>query len=242
LASPNITLYTLGGAFGKRNVSPFCLKLEMLLTALQVPFEMAVQPDPRKAPKGKLPYAVIDGETIADSELIMNKLDEMTQGRVFGSVEAAARAKGFALTRLAEEHLYWIMVASRWLDDDWFPNVVEGFFHIAPGIVRPLIANMARRQVRRTYDLQGLGRHSHAEQVAFARRDLQTLQDAVTSEGFLCGAAPNVFDFAVASIMTGVYDNRPKTWLTPIAEEYAALHAYTVRVQEHVGVYAREQR
>ena len=34
--------------------------------------------DPRKAPKGKLPYLEVDGEKIPDSELIMEYLDGRT--------------------------------------------------------------------------------------------------------------------------------------------------------------------
>jgi len=127
-----LELVTLPPAFGMRNVSPFCLKAELLLTALEIPFEHTELADPRKAPKGKLPYLVADGNVVADSELIVEYLDGMTQGRVYAGLTPAQKAQGFALTRLAEDHLYWIMVASRWLDDDWWPNVVEGFFHIAP--------------------------------------------------------------------------------------------------------------
>lgn len=236
-----ITLYTLGGAFGMRNVSPFCFKVEMLLTQLGIPFEMVEEPDPRQAPKGKLPYVKIDGEVIADSDLITRKLDALTQGRVFGDLTPEQRGIGLGLTRLAEEHLYWILVASRWLDDAWWPNVVDGFFHIAPSFIRPFIAGRARKGMRQTYDLQGLGRHTQSEQEQFARDDLAALENAVGEHGFLFGDTPSYFDFAIAAILTGIYDNRPKTWLTPIAEEYKTLHQYVLRVQESVGLYAAEQ-
>ena len=240
MATPRLTLYTLGPAFGLRNVSPFCLKIEMLLTALDLSFDVIEEPDPRKAPKGKLPYLKADGHTIADSELIQEFLDELTQGRVYAGLTNSQRAQGWALSRLTEEHLYWIFVASRWLDDDWWPNVVKGFFHIAPAPVRPLVAGLARRQVRQTYLLQGLGRHSLDEQRGFARRDLQALQDAAAANGiFLFGDTPCVFDFTVAGFMAGVYDNKPATWVTELAEEYPELKAYTERVQAHVGVYGR---
>ena len=94
--------------------------------------------------------------------------------------------------------------------------------------------------MRRTYDLQGLGRHSEDEERGFARRDLQALQDAAGPDGFLFGDEPCVYDFAIAAIMTGMLYNRPKTWLTPIAEEYTDLVAYTQRVQAHVGIYAAD--
>ena len=143
----DIKLYTLGGAFGMRNVSPFCLKLELLLTHHKLPFELIEDPDPRKAPKGKLPYVAIDGVVIADSELIAYRLDELTNGQIYGGLSPKDNAHGTALTRLAEEHLYWMIVASRWLDDVWWPNVVEGFFHIIPKPFRSLGAGMARKEV-----------------------------------------------------------------------------------------------
>ena len=237
--TPNIKLVTLGAAFGLRNVSPFCLKVEMLLHDLGLPFEEDVEQDPRKAPKGKLPYVIIDGQTLADSELITLKLDELTQGRVYAGLSARDHAHGVALTRLAEDHLYWLMVASRWLDDAWWPNVVEGFFHIAPAPIRPIAAGLARRQVRQTLALHGLGRHTEEEQRGFARRDLQALQDAVLEDAFLFGDKPNVFDFTVASLMAGIYDNQPPTWVTLLAQEYPDLRAYTERVQATMGLFAR---
>ncbi|HEY5646792.1 MAG TPA: glutathione S-transferase family protein [Pseudomonadales bacterium] len=234
-----LELVTLPPAFGMRNVSPFCLKAELLLTALGLPFEHTELADPRKAPKGKLPYLKHDGRIIADSELIAEHLDRLTQGRVYAGLTPAQKAQGMALTRLAEDHLYWIMVASRWLDDAWWPNVVEGFFGIAPKPIRPLVAGMARRQVRQTYHLHGLGRHSLEEQRGFAARDLQALQDAVPESGFLFGDTPNLFDFTVAGMMAGIYDNQPPTWLTLMAREYEQLRAYTDRVQAHMGIYGR---
>ncbi len=235
-----MTLVTLGGAFDMRNVSPFCLKIEMLMQSLGLKFDLAEQPDPRKAPKGKLPYLEVDGKTLPDSELITEYLNEITHGAVYAGLTSQQQAYGVALARLAEDHLYWLMVASRWLDDSWWPNVVDGFFHIAPAIIRPLVAGAARRQVRQTYDLQGLGRHSISEQRGFAERDLQALQDAVAEQDFLFSDTPNIFDFTVAGVMSGIYDNRPPTWLTEMAQKYSKLQAYTERVQAYTGIYGRK--
>ncbi len=240
-ADASITLVTLGSAFGLRNVSPFCLKLEMLLTALDIPFDVEEETDPRKAPKGKLPFLKVDGQLLPDSELITQYLDERTQGKVYAGLSAADQAKGTALTRLAEDHLYWIMVASRWLDDAWWPNVVEGFFHIAPKPIRGIAAGMARRAVRQTYNGHGLGRHSLDEQADFARRDFAAIEGAISEDGFLTGSGPNIYDFTVAGLLAGIYDQQPPTWITAVAQEYPKLKDYAERVQDNVGVWGREQ-
>lgn len=211
----------------------------MLLTSLGIPFTTEVEADPRKTPKGKLPFMKFEGTVISDSELIVEFLEQRTQGRVYTGLSPQQRAQGLALTRLIDDHLYWLLVSSRWLEDAWFPNVVEGFFHIAPALVRPLVAGLARRQVRQTLHLHGLGRHSVEDQRGFAQRDLRALNDAVPESGFLFSDTPCVFDFTIAAFMAGVFDNQPATWVTTMALEYKNLQAYTERVQKHVGVFGR---
>jgi glutathione S-transferase len=235
-----LQLVTLPPAFGMRNVSPFCLKTEMLLVALELPFEMEAEPNPGKAPKGKLPFLVDEGRQIADSELITAYLDEKTGGGVFGGLSAQQRSQGLALARLAEDHLYWLMVASRWLDDQWWPNVVKDIFGFVPAPLRPLVTRVARKQVAKTYDLQGLGRHTLDEQRGFATRDLEALAWGVPGQGFLDGEKPGIHDFTVAGLMAGIYDNQPATWVTELAQPFTGLREYTERVQEAVGVWGRK--
>lgn len=237
-----IKLYTFPEAFGLRNVSPFCLKVEMALTYLNDEYEIVEEKDPRKSPKGKLPYIVINGESIADSEIILEHLGQTHGGALYGDLSEDEYARGFAFTRLAEDHLYWLMVASRWLDDDWFPNIENGFFGFVPRLIRPLVSKMARKQVFKTLDLHGLGRHNLEQQRGFARRDLRSLSCAISSHPFIGGERLTAFDFSVASLLSGIYDQQPATWITPIAEEFPNLQAYAERVQDTVGVFARKNR
>lgn len=235
-----LELVTLPSAFGMRNVSPFCLKIEMLLRSLELEFTLSDISNPGKAPKGKLPFLVADGQKIGDSELITQYLDELTGGKVFAGLTDRQVGQGYALTRLAEDHLYWLLIASRWLDENWWPNVARDFFGSLPPILRQVVGGVARRRMAKTYNLHGLGRHKLEEQQGFARRDLASLAGVVPAEGYLFGEQPNIFDFTVAGLMAGIYDNKPATWLTDIAMEYEDLHVYTERVQDAVGVWGRK--
>jgi glutathione S-transferase len=234
-----IELVTLPPAFGLRNVSPFCFKAELLITSLGLDFTTSDIQDPRKAPKGKLPYLQIDGRQLADSELITLYLDEISGGAVFSGLSPEQKAQGMALTRLVEDHLYWIVVASRWLDEGWFPNVSRDFFGFVPALIRPLVTRAARRQVKQTYNLHGLGRHTLEEQKNFARRDLETLDAAVGESGFLFGENPGVFDFTVTGLMATVYGQQPETWFNALTVDYKRLRRHTEEVQQAVGIYAR---
>jgi glutathione S-transferase len=234
-----ITLYTLPAAFGLRNPSPFCLKVEMALAHLNLDFEIATQANPRKAPKGKLPWLVDDG-ILPDSELILDYLDKKSGGGLFGDLSPLEMATGTAFTRLAEDHLYWMMVASRWLDDDWFQVIKRDFFGFLPGPAGTLFAKLARRQMRQTYNMHGLGRHSLAEQEQFARRDLTAISDQVSAHNYIAGDRLTVHDFAVASLLAGLLDNQPATWVSQIADQLPAVREYADRVQKETGIYSRE--
>ncbi|WOJ92885.1 Tom37 metaxin N-terminal-like domain-containing protein [Congregibacter variabilis] len=234
-----IKLYTFPEAFGLRNVSPFCLRVEMALAHLGMEFEIALESDPGKSPKGKLPFIVDEGQTIADSELIFQHLDRKSGGALYGNLQPGEYGQGMAYTRLVDDHLYWLMVASRWLDDAWFVNVKKGFFSAFPFGLRTVIGGLARRQMRQTYVLHGLGKHSLEEQQGFARRDLAALEDALDGKTHLLGERLTVFDFSVVSLLSGLIDNQPATWISTIAQEYPGLRSYTERIQAEVGTYAR---
>ena len=99
------TLYTLPAAFGLRNPSPFCLKIEMALTHLKIDFEIVTVADPRKAPKGKLPW-LVDGAVIPDSELILEHLDKKTNGGLFGELPAPVTWVSEIANEMAEPRDY----------------------------------------------------------------------------------------------------------------------------------------
>ena len=235
-----LQLYTLPPAFGLRNPSPFCLKIEMALDHLNLDFEIVHEANPQKAPKGKMPWLIVDGETIPDSELILDYLNRKTDGGLFGDLTEQEEALGIAFTRLADDHLYWIMVASRWLDDDWFPTIKKDFFSFMPWPLKHIVPIVAQRQVRQTYHLHGLGRHSAEEQAYFARCDLQAIAAQVAAQGYIAGPRLTVYDFAVASLLAGLLDNKPATWVTAIANEIPILREYAEKVQQETGVYCRE--
>ena len=235
-----LELHALPPAVGLRNTGPFGLKCEMALRHLGLEFEMVPSSDPRTAPKAKLPF-LVDGElVVSDSELILLHLDAKTNGGLYGHLSPEERADGMAFTRLAEEHLYWTMVASRWLDDSWWPHLKLGFFSELPFPLRQIVPVVARRQMRQTYYQQGLGRHSREEQEGFARRDLEAISARVGSEGFVLGERLSAYDFGVAALIAGAVDNQPATWVSDVIREYSQVVDYAERVQHELGVYCRK--
>jgi len=80
-----------------------------------------------------------------------------------------------------EEHLYWLMIDVRWLDDANFRAGPSEIFRSFPAPLRPLIEFYARRTMRRTLHMQGLGRPLERP----ARRHFGATQPVVEVEAVL---------------------------------------------------------
>lgn len=221
-----IRLYQFPPALGLRNPSPFCLKIQLALQLSGLPHEVIELADPRRAPLAKLPYIEDDGVAVPDSERIMVHLRERHGFDLDARLEARERGFALAVTRLAEEHLYWLMLASRWFDDDCWPALQAAFFAPLPALLRPVLVPMIRKGTRRTYEGQGLGRHPLAAQQQFGQRDLQAVVDMLGPEGLLFDDAISAADLALYCVLDGILRGELVTWLGDIARTMPRLQQF----------------
>jgi len=229
---PRIRLFQPKPAFGVPNPSPFCIKLETWLRIAGLDYEAVPWPDPRKAPKGKIPFVELDGERVGDSEIIIAKLVERCGVDPDKGLSKADKAVARAFARLLENHLYWIGVYSRWLEDAPFAVVREAFFGGLPPVVRQVLPPLVRRSVRRTLHEVGLGRHAPAEVYKMAEDDLRALSEFLGKKAYLMGDAPRTVDAWAYGVLTSIVDAGIDTPLRPIGQRYKSLAAYTKRMRE----------
>ena len=111
-----ITLYTFGPFFGLPDPSPFVIKAMLLLKLAGLPYRED-RGGFRKAPKGKLPYINDDGLIVADSTFIRFQIEKKYDFDFDSGLTQDQRAGAWAAEKMCEEHLYFALVATRWLDD-----------------------------------------------------------------------------------------------------------------------------
>jgi len=224
-----ITLYGFGPAMGLPEISPFVTKAHILLQMAGLAYETDLNGF-FKAPKGKLPYINDDGEIVADSTFIRDHI-EKKYGFDFGhGLNLAEKATGWALERMCEEHLYWLMIEARWLNDANFNAGPAKIFEPLPAPVRPLIKSYVRRTYRKTLKLQGLGKHGAAERLELGRRDLVAISDVLGDKPFLFGEAPHGADASIGAFAMGVLAKGIATPLRAAAESSPNLVAYGDRI------------
>lgn len=224
-----ITLYTFGPAFGLPDPSPFVTKAEMLLKLAGLPYRTDAAGF-SKAPKGKLPYIEDDGARIADSTFIRFHIEKKYRFDFDRGLNAEQRGTAWAFEKMAEDHLYWIGVHARWIDDNNFQKGPAKFFDRVPALVRPLAIAFIRRKLRNTLHGQGIGRHSPEEITALGMRDVQAIADHLGDKPYFMGDAATgadatMFGFAAATLCP-VFESPVRT----VAEGYQNLRRYVGRI------------
>ena len=223
-----ITLYAFGRRLGLPDASPFVTKAEMLLRMSGLAFRLDTH-GYRKAPKGKLPYIDDDGTIVADSTFIRRHLEQRHGIDFDKGLTERDKSIGWAFEKMCEEHLYWALVESRWLDDRNWP-VTKGYFDFAPAPLIPLIGAMARRNVRSALKGQGLGRHSRADIEMLAKRDLDALSIILADKAYFLGPEPSGTDATVWAFVASALCDAYETPIRRHAETKANLVAYRDRL------------
>lgn len=226
-----ITLYTFGPAFGLPDPSPFVIKA-MTLFKLAGVDHVEKRGSPMRGPKRKIPYIDDNGALIGDSTFIRFHLEKSYGVDFDNGLTSEQKAQGWAIEKMCDEHLYWVVVCERWLDDDNFERGPRKFFDAAPALVRPFVKHMVRRQVAKSAWRQGMARHTPDERAELGRRDVDALSTLLGDKPYLfgdapCGADATVFAF-VASLLSPTFD----TPTGAVALSKANLVAYRDRIMQ----------
>jgi glutathione S-transferase len=224
-----ITLYTFGPAFGLPDPSPFVTKAELLIKLSGQPYETKFG-DVRRAPKGKLPYINDEGERIADSTFIRFHLERKYNVDLDRGLSAEERATAWAFEKMLEDHLYWIALDARWMDEANFNKGPRHFFNVVPAAVRPFVVAMVKRSVRKALHAQGTGRHSAEEILTLGKKALDAVANYLDEKPFFMGAEPKAIDATVFPFIAGILCPFFEAPLRTAAEQHANLQRYVGRM------------
>ena len=234
VAGPIIRLVQFPPVWG-RNVSPFGLKLETWLRLSGIPFEVSTSLKLDKAPKRKFPY-IHDGPlTVGDSSLVIRHLKETRAIDPDLALHEDEMAQAVALQRLFEDHLYFVLAYSRWIDPEGFAVVGPAFLQFLPKAVRPAASVFLRMRMRRMLWSQGIARHSAAEVYAFGREDLHAVSAFLADKPFFMGEQLTTIDAVAYGFLANILFVPVETELKRAAAEFPNLVAWCESIES--GLY-----
>jgi glutathione S-transferase len=131
---------------------------------------------------------------------------------------------------MAEDHVYWALLHARWMDDANFARGPIVFFRKVPAPVRPIVAAMVRRHMRKALHAHGMGRHSPAEITALATRAIDAVADYLGAKPFFMGDEPTGADATMFSFAANALCPIFETPIRTAAERHDNLKRYVERM------------
>ena len=227
-----IEFYKFTPQFGMRDASPFVLKLETYLKLAELEYNTNIVMDPRKAPKGKLPYIVDEGRTIADSSLCAIYLKEKYGDPLGKNLNAGQHAVGHAVKTMLEERTYWALVDHRWMEEQNAAIIRDAWFGAIPVFMRGFVFGKIVKDMKSGMYAHGVGRHSHAEIYAFALHDLNVVEDILGNKPYLLGDNPSEYDASTYGLLANFMAKPFPSVMSAYIENSKALSAYIARVEK----------
>lgn len=226
-----IELYKFNPAFGLPDPSPFCMKVETFLRMTDMEYRTVQLTDPHRGPKGKLPFIRDGMEVVPDSGFIVSYLIKRYKCPIDDHLNPTQRATGVAINRMLDEHLYWAIVYSRWMDETTWPLVRKQFFGGLPIVVRQLIPVFARHQVKQQLRGHGMGRHDPGEIYELATDDLRAVSNLLGEQDYIFGSRPVSYDATIYAFLAGIIETTLETPLKQEATKHSNLVAYCRRMK-----------
>lgn len=226
-----LTLITYEPSLGVRSPSPFTVKAEALLAMSGLPYQLE-NSLPRNLPRNKLPILRVDERLIPDSAHIQSYLENERCIDFDSGLSDEQQAIATAFRRLIEHHLYFINMHFRWVD---YPEIIKNtFFKPAPALIRGMIFKQVHKNIIKTIDLQGLGRHTREEIIAFAQQDIKAIATELGDKKFFFGDAPTSIDATLYGLLHNVIDNDLDTPVKQASLKHPNLVAYCTRFAQTV--------
>lgn len=230
----SLTLHQLPPGFGEPfSVSPFCAKLEAYFRLAGVDYEVG-PPKLPSAPKKKVPFIRHEGGLLADSQLIIEWSKATHGDPLDGELTDAQRDTGLMVQRVVENHLYFVLVHSRWLDEAGWVHQKAQLREFVPAPANLFVPALIRRSLRKQLYQQGVARHSLEDLYRWGAADLGAVSRVLGEKPFLLGDSPTSFDCAAFGQISGVLATRSDNALTLAARGIDNLVAWERRMRDRL--------
>lgn len=225
-----ITLFQPPPAWGMPSMSPFCIKVETYLRMVDLPYKVRGG-DPRRNPKGKIPWIEDDGQRVPDSSDIVDHLKATHGDPLDRELTELQRAEALLARRTIEEHLYWVLVYSRWVEPEGYVHVRGMILKLMPKFIGPLLMDrVIRKRVAGYLQAHGIGRHAPADIYRRGCEDLSALAVLLGDKPYLLGEQPTSIDASLYGFCVALWlfpaDNPIKRHMATLGN----LVAYTERM------------
>jgi len=187
------------------SISPFCLKLESWLKLHGIKYQNVDHKCKFRSRKGMLPFIELNGEEVADSNMIIDTLAKKFEKEMPAQLSQDQKNVQHAMVAMVENHLHWTIVHWRSKDAE---NILKGYKldiqtiigSKAPAAILNFFFkySFCRKGLKKV-KAHGLGVHTAEEIEQFGKNDLLVLSEMLGDKEFFFGDEPAMLDMVVFS-------------------------------------------
>ena len=196
-----LSVFTFSPDWGLPTSGPFALKLTKWLELAGIPFRQRYEDRPSRGPKGKNPWVELDGELIADTEIIIARLAKSSGFDIDAALNAQQRALSHAIRRMMEEHFHMILEWELFVHPEGAAEVRRMAARQLPAVAAGAVASIVCRHFRRQLHARGIARHDPDTIAAKAKADIDALEALLGDGPFLFGARPCMADVSAYGLL-----------------------------------------
>ncbi|BBM87735.1 glutathione S-transferase family protein [Candidatus Uabimicrobium amorphum] len=227
-----IALHQYPGSWGLPSSSPFCIKVETYLRMAGIAYTNVWENNPGRGPKGKMPF-IQDGEkTISDSSFIMEYLQQNYTPNLDANMSAEQQAVMLAFQRLIEESLYWVLLYSRWGDENGWREIKKEITPLLPPVIGKGIIHIIRKRLLRQAHFQGMGRHSRDEIYHIGNKNLRSIIEFLGNKTYFFGEKPRSIDCTLYGFFITILWSPVPGPLPEYAKKFSCLEDYCIRIRD----------
>jgi len=212
--------------FGLPDNNPFGLKVDTYLRLAKIPFKTEHLIDPGDAPRGQLPYIKDEGKIIGDSNRIINYLGKQYKTLLDAQLIEAQKKLQFLITRILDNHLYWVISYSRWQDEQYWPQFKAEFLRQVPEMTATKLEKMREANCQKYY-YQGIGRYEPEEIYLAGIEDIKAIDSLLVDHNFLFGNVVHSIDACCYGFLANIIYFSIETPLKKFIIEETSLVKYT---------------
>lgn len=228
-----VDVYTFGPAWGipVPTPSPFGLKVLTWMRMHEVPYTLHVENDPGKGPKKKCPWALVGGELLGDSELIIAALKRRLGIEGDTQLSREQRALATATRLMLEEHYHQVWEHELFIHEGGWARGKE-FFDQLPAGIKLVVRTLVRGQLRRQLFARGVGRHDHERIVDMGIEVLDSIDALLGDDDYFFGDEPTEVDASIFGFLALTHWTPVRSRLWDDFRSRERLVAYCERMRE----------
>lgn len=197
-----IRLFVFGPGWGIPfpTSAPFPLKLATWMRMAEIPFEVVVENNPGKGPKGKSPWIEYGTVRMGDSSVIIEHLQERFGVDLDAHLNADQRALALTVQHMLEEHYHQCFEHQLLLGRGSSERLAE-LASTMPIPLRWIVPGVLVRAFTKQLYARGMGRHPEDVIIARGKADLDALSQLLGDKPYFLGDQPSSIDACICGFL-----------------------------------------